>query len=79
MVDCRDIALEVEDLLDQPLHGDDLTSAVHVDPYRESVLHDAERDNIVRFLDRDNDQEINVDPRDNSLNDSAVHYKEVDC
>jgi hypothetical protein len=79
MVDCRDIALEVEDLLNQPLHGDDLTSAVDVDPYRESVLHDAERDNIVRFLDRDNDREINVDPRDNSLNDSAVHCKEVDC
>jgi hypothetical protein len=49
MVDCRGIALEVEDLLNQPLHGDDLLSAVQVGTYHERGLHDAERDNIVRL------------------------------
>lgn len=47
---CCDKALEVKDLLNQPLHGDDLTSAVSIDPYFESFLKDAERDRIIRFL-----------------------------
>ena len=45
IVDCHDEALEVQDLLNQPLHGDDLAPAVKVDPYHERLLHDAERDN----------------------------------
>ncbi len=50
MMGCCDKALEVKDLLNQPLHGDDLTSAVSIDPYFESFLKDAERDRIIRFL-----------------------------
>lgn len=76
-MDCREKALEVEDLLNQPLHGNDLALAISVDPYLERFLQDAERDNIVRFLithflNRNINEETNVDPIDNKPRSSTI-------
>jgi len=50
MVSCCDKTLEVEDLLNQPLHGNNLTLVVGIDPNFKSLLKDAERDQAVKLM-----------------------------
>jgi hypothetical protein len=50
MVSCCDETLEVEDLLNQPLHGNNLTPAVSIDPNIEGLLKDAERNHATRLM-----------------------------
>lgn len=47
---CCDKTLEVEDLLNQPLHGNNLTLAVGIDPNFKYLLKDAERDQAVKLM-----------------------------
>jgi len=41
MVSCCDKTLKVEDLLNQPLHGNNITPAVNIDPNFKCLLEDA--------------------------------------
>ena len=51
MMGCCDKTLEVEDLLNQPLHGNNFTLAVGVNgPKFKSLLKDAERDQAVKLM-----------------------------
>ena len=43
MVSCCDKTLKVEDLLNQPLHGNNITPAVNIDPNFKCLLKDAEK------------------------------------
>jgi hypothetical protein len=50
MVGCCDKALEVEDLLNQPLHCNDLTSGVSIESNFKILQRDAEREQITRSV-----------------------------
>jgi hypothetical protein len=50
MMGCCDKTLEVEDLLNQPLHGNNLTLAVDIDPNLKSFSKNADRDQAVKLM-----------------------------
>lgn len=61
MMRCCEKTLEVEDLLNQPLHRNNLTLAVGIDPNFKSLLKNAESDQSVKLmlhiqLDRNNEK-----------------------